>query len=44
MGWRDIESDVATLLIKGVVFGVMAAVVISAVLIVVGETVEHFTP
>lgn len=43
MNWRDVESEVVTLLIKGATFGLMVAVVITALLFVVGETVEHFT-
>lgn len=41
--WRIIELDVVTILIKGTAFLIMSAVVITAILFVVGETVEHFT-
>lgn len=40
--WYDLE--VFDIFVKGLVFMAMAAVVISAILFVVGETVEHFTP
>lgn len=42
--WRIIELDFVTILIKGTAFIIMSAVVITAILFVVGETVEHFTP
>lgn len=44
MDWRDIESEVFTLLIKGVALATKATVAIAALLFAVGETVEHFTP
>jgi hypothetical protein len=51
MNWRDVDSEVGTILIKGTALIFMAAVVIVAAavvirvaLFVVGETVEHFTP
>lgn len=39
--WR---LEVVDIFVRGLVFMVMAAVVISAILFMVGETVEHFTP
>jgi hypothetical protein len=37
-------TQVGEILLKGLIFLVMAAVALSAVLFAVGETVEHFTP
>lgn len=37
-------SETAEILIKGTAFLFMAAATITAILFVVGETVEHFTP
>lgn len=37
-------TQVGEIFLKGFIFLVVAAVVLSAVLFAVGETVEHFTP
>ena len=39
--WR---LEVVDILVRSLVFTIMCAVIISAVLFVVGETVEHFAP
>lgn len=37
-------TDVATILIRGFCLLLMASLVLSGILFIVGETVEHFTP
>lgn len=41
--WRIAELDVVKLLIGGLVFAATAAVLGTAILFIVGETIEHFT-
>lgn len=44
MMWRIAELEVVKIIIGALAFAAVAAVVVSAALFVVGETVEHFTP
>jgi hypothetical protein len=46
MNWRDIELDVVSILIGGlsvVGFAAFAITLILGILVLVGETIEHFT-
>lgn len=41
--WRIAELEAVKILIGGLVFAAMAAILGTAILFVVGETIEHFT-
>jgi hypothetical protein len=46
MNWRDIDMDVMSILIGGlsvVGFAAFAITLILGILVLVGETIEHFT-
>jgi hypothetical protein len=47
MDWRDIDSDVMGILIGGlsvIGFTAFAVTLALGILVLVGETIEHFTP
>lgn len=47
MNWRDIDSDVMSILIGGlsvIGFAAFAVTLALGILVLVGETIEHFTP